>query len=159
MLFRSQVLKFGIQILLRFCLGTQYSMKEYDYTATKALNILPSLNIINGIGEITLRNTKNEGPSRYQEALLSYFARLNYNYKSKYLLEGNFRYDGSSKFQPENRWAFFGGVSGGWRISEEEFVKGLGVFDDLRMVLAVPPSVCSSGSQRSSVWFIAVQLQ
>ena len=121
---------------LGMMLGTQYSMKEYDYTATKALNILPSLNIINGIGEITLRNTKNEGPSRYQEALLSYFARLNYNYKSKYLLEGNFRYDGSSKFQPENRWAFFGGVSGGWRISEEEFVKGLGVFDDLKLRLS-----------------------
>ena len=49
---------------LGMMLGTQYSMKEYDYTATKALNILPSLNIINGIGEITLRNTKNEGPSR-----------------------------------------------------------------------------------------------
>lgn len=68
--------------------------------------------------------------------MLSYFARLNYNYKSKYLLEGNFRYDGSSKFQPENRWAFFGGVSGGWRISEEEFVKGLGVFDDLKLRLS-----------------------
>lgn len=53
------------------------------------------------------------------------FSRLNYNYKSKYLLEGNFRYDGSSKFQPENRWAFFWGVSGGWRLSEEEFVKKL----------------------------------
>ena len=61
---------------------------------------------------------------------------MNYNYKSKYLLEGNFRYDGSSKFQPENRWAFFGGVSGGWRISEEEFVKGLGVFDDLKLRLS-----------------------
>ena len=64
------------------------------------------------------------------------FPRLNYNYKSKYLLEGNFRYDGSSKFQPENRWAFFWGVSGGWRLSEEEFVKKLNLFDELKLRLS-----------------------
>lgn len=116
--------------------GTQYSLKEYDYTTTKAMNILSSLEIINGTGEITLENTENKGPEKYHEALLSYFSRLNYNYKSKYLLEGNFRYDGSSKFQPENRWAFFGGVSGGWRISEEAFMKKLHIFDDLKLRLS-----------------------
>ena len=35
---------------------------------------------------------------------MSYFGRLNYDYKQRYLLEGNLRYDGSSKFRPENRW-------------------------------------------------------
>lgn len=68
-------------------------------------------------------NDNNKGPEKWQEALLSYFARVNYDYLSKYLLEGNFRYDGSSKFQPENRWAFFWGVSAGWRLSEEAFMK------------------------------------
>lgn len=51
-------------------------------------------------------------------------------------MEGNFRYDGSSKFQPENRWAFFWGVSGGWRLSEEEFVKKLNLFDELKLRLS-----------------------
>ena len=55
---------------------------------------------------------------------------------SKYLLEGNFRYDGSSKFQPENRWAFFWGVSGGWRLSEENFMKNLNLFDELKLRLS-----------------------
>ena len=114
-------------------LGTQYSFKEYDYTTTKAKNILPSLDIINGIGEVTLVNDNNKGPEKWQEALLSYFARVNYDYLSKYLLEGNFRYDGSSKFQPENRWAFFWGGSAGWRLSEEAFMKNLNIFDDLKL--------------------------
>ena len=117
-------------------LGVQYSFKDYDYTATNAKNILPSLDVINGIGEVTLQNKDKNGPERYQEALLSYFSRLNYNYMSKYLLEGNFRYDGSSKFQPENRWAFFWGVSGGWRLSEENFMKNLNLFDELKLRLS-----------------------
>lgn len=41
--------------------------------------------------------------------MMSYFGRFNYNYLSKYLLEANLRYDGSSKFLPENRWDFFYG--------------------------------------------------
>lgn len=49
------------------------------------------------------------------------------------LTEGNFRYDGSSKFQPENRWAFFWGVSAGWRLSEEALIKNLNIFDDLKL--------------------------
>ena len=91
------------------------------------------MDIINGIGEVTLVNDNNKGPEKWQEALLSYFARVNYDYLSKYLLEGNFRYDGSSKFQPENRWAFFWGVSAGWRLSEEALIKNLNIFDDLKL--------------------------
>ncbi len=116
--------------------GAQYSMKEYDYTATKVKDILPSLDIINGVGEMTLTNMDNQGPQNWQEALLSYFGRINYNYRSRYLLEGNFRYDGSSKFRPENRWAFFGGVSAGWRLSEEKFIKDLNIFDELKLRLS-----------------------
>ena len=50
-----------------------------------------------------------------------YFGRFNYNYKGKYLLEVNARYDGSSRFPKENRWGFFPSVSAGWKISEEKF--------------------------------------
>ena len=57
--------------------------------------------------------------------MMSYFGRLNYDYKQRYLVEGNLRYDGSSKFRPENRWQFFWGVSGGWRLSEESFMQPL----------------------------------
>ena len=58
-----------------------------------------------------------------QWALMSYFGRLNYNYKERYLLEGNVRYDGSSKFAPGNKWGAFPSFSAGWRVTEEPFVK------------------------------------
>jgi len=49
--------------------------------------------------------------------------RVNYDYNNKYLLEGSFREDGSSKFAVGHRWGFFPAVSGGWRISDEPFLK------------------------------------
>ena len=53
----------------------------------------------------------------------SYFTQLAYDYKSRYLVTGSFRRDGSSRFAPENRYGNFGAASVGWRISEEEFFK------------------------------------
>ena len=65
----------------------------------------------------------------------SWFGRLNYAYDSRYLVEANFRYDGSSRFSPDNRWGFFPSASAGWRISEENFAKNsfLSVFDNLKL--------------------------
>lgn len=68
--------------------------------------------------------------------MMSYFGRFNYNYMSKYLLEMNLRYDGSSKFRPENRWDFFYGFSGGWRLSEEEFMKNVKFVNELKLRLS-----------------------
>jgi TonB-linked SusC/RagA family outer membrane protein len=60
-----------------------------------------------------------------QWALMSYFGRLNYDYKGRYLLEGNIRDDGSSRFPDANKWAIFPSFSAGWRATEEPFVKAL----------------------------------
>lgn len=54
-------------------------------------------------------------------ALRSFFGRINYNYKERYLFEANIRYDGSSRFAKGHRWGLFPSFSGGWRISEEAF--------------------------------------
>lgn len=68
------------------------------------------------------------------DALRSYFGRLNYDFKNKYLFEANFRYDGSSRFSRENRWSFFPSFSAGWRIIEEPFANSLkGIFDELKL--------------------------
>lgn len=64
----------------------------------------------------------NNGGHRYQWDILSYFGRVNYNYKEKYLIEANMRIDGSSRFTAKNRWGYFPSVSAGWRISEEPFM-------------------------------------
>jgi TonB-linked SusC/RagA family outer membrane protein len=60
-----------------------------------------------------------------QWALLSYFGRLNYDYKGRYLLEANARDDGSSKFDGANKWSVFPSFSAGWRVTEEPFVKAM----------------------------------
>ena len=53
----------------------------------------------------------------------SYFARVGYDYKSKYMVQFIGRYDGSENFAKDKRWGFFPSVSAGWRISEEPWVK------------------------------------
>jgi TonB-linked SusC/RagA family outer membrane protein len=57
------------------------------------------------------------------EAQLGYFGRINYAYQNKYLLEGNLRYDGSSKFTETLWWRWYPSVSAGWVASEESFMK------------------------------------
>lgn len=66
--------------------------------------------------------TKDNGGARYQWLLVSAFGRVNYDYKGKYLLEANVRYDGSSRFASGNQWKAFPSFSAGWRISEEPFM-------------------------------------
>ncbi len=63
--------------------------------------------------------TTNGGWDRWDIA--GGFFRLNYGFKDRYLLEVNGRYDGSSKFPSNERYAFFPSVSAGWRLSNESF--------------------------------------
>jgi len=65
--------------------------------------------------------------------LISFYGRFNYAYKNKYLLQGTLRRDGSSRFGANNKWANFPAISGAWRISEEGFMKGQQLFDDLKL--------------------------
>ena len=68
------------------------------------------------------------------DALESIYGRVNYDYKGKYLLELDARYDGSSRFSSSKRWGFFPSFSAGWRITEEKFAAPLkSVFDDLKI--------------------------
>ena len=72
------------------------------------------------LGPLTLRD--NSG-SAYENAYRSFFGRIMYNYKNKYFFQGNFRYDGSSRFYKDVRWGAFPSFSAGWIISEENFMK------------------------------------
>ncbi|WP_163172184.1 TonB-dependent receptor [Bacteroides sp. 51] len=82
-------------------------------------------------------SAKNQTVSGNAEkwVLRSFFARVNYNYKQKYLFEFNVRHDGSSRFAKGNKWATFPSMSAGWRISEESFMKPLkeSFLDDLKI--------------------------
>ena len=73
------------------------------------------------------------GSSGSEWAIMSYFARLSYNYDSKYLITANFRADGSSKLHPDHRWGFFPSVSAAWRMSAEDFMDNATCIDDLKI--------------------------
>ena len=69
-----------------------------------------------------------------EDNLISFFARANYDYQSKYLLSATFRADGSSKFAEGNRWGYFPSAAVAWRISSESFMEGTkGWLDDLKL--------------------------
>lgn len=65
------------------------------------------------------------GDGYWNRATAGYFARLNYDYDGKYLAEFNIRYDGSSRFLSNNRWAWFPSVSLGWNMAREKFFEPL----------------------------------
>lgn len=66
-------------------------------------------------------------------AMQSVFGRVNYDYKGKYLFEANLRYDGTSKVSPDYRWGLFPSMSGGWVVSEENFMKKIDWISNLKL--------------------------
>jgi TonB-linked SusC/RagA family outer membrane protein len=78
-------------------------------------------------------NPAGTSQSKSEWGLISYFARLNYGYKNKYLLEASLRTDGSSRFGKDNKWGYFPSASAAWRISEEDFIKNIGAVSELKL--------------------------
>lgn len=98
--------------------GFNQESSYYENLYSKAFGMIvsdvPALN--GGTGTVQTSDGYNE------YAIRGGFFRVNYNYKDKYLLEVNGRYDGSSKFPKENRFGFFPSVSGGWNVAQENFM-------------------------------------
>lgn len=65
--------------------------------------------------------------------MISFYGRVNYSYASKYLLQAAVRRDGASTFGSNNKWATFPSASVAWRLGEENFIKDLGIFNDLKL--------------------------
>lgn len=65
--------------------------------------------------------------------LAAFFGRVNYSFKDRYIVTATARYEGSSKFAPENRWGFFPGLSFGWRVSQESFMENVSFINDLKL--------------------------
>lgn len=78
---------------------------------------------------------QNSTSGKEESKLNSYFGRLNYSYKGKYLFTGTLRSDGSSKFGINNKYALFPSLALGWRLTEEEFIKDLNTFSNLKLRL------------------------
>ncbi len=98
-----------------------YSNSIYKYESFNASKMGLSSWLLTELGTATTMNSI--GSSSTDWRMESYFGRLNYAYKGKYLAEANVRYDGSSRFSPDSRWGLFPSFSLGWRITEEAFMK------------------------------------
>lgn len=82
-------------------------------------------------------------------ATAGFFGRLNYNFKERYLLEVNGRYDGSSRYIEEKRWNLFPSVSVGWNVAQEDFW----TFDDAIQMFKLRGSYGELGNQQTNGWY------
>lgn len=108
-----------------------YEQRHYVYRVTDVNKLgLTDANINDLNAAATPYSTTGYGT---EWASRSYFGRVNYAFANKYLFEANFRYDGSSRFAPEQRWGFFPSASAAWRITQEPFMKNLPAVSDLKL--------------------------
>ncbi|MFY0673766.1 MAG: SusC/RagA family TonB-linked outer membrane protein [Bacteroidia bacterium] len=88
-----------------------FALLSYNYDTVRAANI----------------------PFYTENALISYYGRMNYTYNKKYVLTATLRRDGSSRFAPENRWGMFPSAAFAWKISDEDFLDGNLVVSHLKL--------------------------
>lgn len=107
---------------IKILLGTSYEHYKYEGVSASRKNFpIDGLEDLNAGSSVPTDISNGGGMS--ENKLLSYYGRLNYSLKEKYLFECNLRADASSSFHPDNRWGYFPSISGAWRISEESFMK------------------------------------
>ncbi|MBL7104763.1 MAG: TonB-dependent receptor [Bacteroidales bacterium] len=92
--------------------------------------------------------SKGASESENGWSLLSAFARVNYNYDNRYLVEGVIRFDGSSMFAQDNRWGAFYSGSLGWNIHNENFMKGISWINQMKL----RASIGQSGNQEIKLY-------
>ena len=136
--------------------GVNYETKHIKDLGIIGYNLFSyDLNDMNLVGTDADGNKRIEGSGGQNEyRTAGYFARINYDYKGKYLLELNGRYDGSSRFLRGSRWVFSPSVSLGWRISEENFFEPVkGWWDNLK----IRASFGQLGNQQLSDYYPAIR--
>ena len=99
-------------------LSTYYNYASYNYRGVKFPNTDPIFPY-----------------DKPENTLLSFFGRVNYSYRDKYLLTATIRHDGSSRFAPKNRWGNFPSLALAWKLKSESFLANSPVVSDLKLRL------------------------
>jgi len=99
----------------------------YDYQFWKSAT--PYYEELNVAG----KNEKAIAATDQRHVLISYYGRVNYVLASRYMLTGTVRRDGTSRFNPDNRWGTFPSLALGWRLSEESFLKDVNFLSNLKL--------------------------
>lgn len=113
--------------------GTDYQTFRYESLLAKATGFSTSSFSYNNMYAATTQNTFS---GKNTSTIFSYLGRVNYAFDNKILLTGSFRYDGSSKFAEGHKWGFFPSGALAWKLGNEEFIKNLAVFSDLKLRLS-----------------------
>lgn len=111
---------------------------------------LPEIDISNGMDYNGNTVTPQTNGARSSWATAGFFGRINYDYKGKYLAEVNLRYDGTSRFQKNQRWNWFPSFSLGWNMAHEEFWEPLA---DYVGTFKLRGSYGELGNQNTSSWY------
>ena len=115
---------------LSIMVGTSHESQNYDKFTAKRINFDQQENMSLQLGGSENQSAWSEGNAW---TINSFFSRVNYTFKNRYIIEGTLRADGSSRFDPDHRWGYFPGVNAAWRLGEEGFMKNLNLFDDLKV--------------------------
>jgi TonB-linked SusC/RagA family outer membrane protein len=119
--------KHNIEALAGF---SYFDRETYSLSASgqgALTDIIPTLNAISTMTAMS--------SSKSRAVLLGYFGRVNYNYKQKYLVSANIRYDGASQLGASHKWGAFPGVSLGWNLHKEDFWQALAINDLVHLKL------------------------
>lgn len=104
-----------------------FNMYNYDFpTDVLQANIM-------GYGMALKEGFAGMGSYKFMTRLISFFGRVNYSYKDRYLFSASLRDEGSTKFGANNRWGLFYSVSGAWNIAKEDFMKNVRWLNDLKI--------------------------
>lgn len=110
-------------------LGFEFNKNEFYGTTQERRgyenDLIPSLSM----GRTVFRAEDNAT----ETTLISYFGRINYSFKGRYLLGASLRRDGSSRFAPQNKWGYFPSLSAGWVVTEEPFMRTVRSISNLKL--------------------------
>lgn len=115
-------------------LALLYGMEQISYRNYYSMAERRDL-ISDELPDVSLGSASSQYAEGYPDkwGINSFFGRVNYGFKDKYLFEANIRADGSSRFAKGHKWGVFPSFSAAWRISEEGFMKNLGFVDNLKL--------------------------
>ena len=114
---------------------TVTAVAEQQYSKYNVSSVRASDFLVDQTGVFDLAGANIVNPSSFltERVLNSYLGRINYVFADKYLLTASYRADGSSVFGANNKWGYFPSASVAWRASQEDFIKNLNIFSDLKL--------------------------
>jgi TonB-linked SusC/RagA family outer membrane protein len=116
---------------LNVVLGTEWAKKHDQTVGASASNFDSDFYLWNNLGAGIVPNPP--ASNVYDWQIHSYFSRASYSLSDKYLFTATGRYDGSSKFGTNHKYAFFPSAAAAWRVSEEDFLKGSKTISNLKL--------------------------